>query len=229
MKSSAIVVAAIAAALVSGGGVAVAADLVCTAFSSGGTWHNVVVPAGASCTLNNSRVTGSVTVKEGGTLHVTTSSGLDTTIAGDIKGDGCDSINLENTGSSGRIVVGGNLTIQNITFTGFSGARGSQSCPPSSPQNVLVGGNVKCTDVAGGCVFDNVIISGHFECSGDTNGCELEFAAVGKNASLNNNSSATIVDNSEIGGDLKCNGNSPAATGGSNTVAGNKLGQCSGL
>src|SRR5206468_9112868 len=115
-----------------------------------------------------------VTVHAGANLLVTTSSGLDTTIAGDIKGEGCDSINLESTGSSGRIVVGGNLTIQNSTFTGFSGARGSQFCPPSPPQNVLIGGNVKCANVAGGCVFDYVIMRRNLKCSGNTNGCELD-------------------------------------------------------
>ena len=228
MKKPVIAVAGVATALFLASGAAVAADLVCTSFSTGGTWHNVVVPAGAFCTLNNSRVTGNVTVKEGGSLQVTAISG-DTTIAGDIKGDGCDSINLDGTGPSGRIVIGGNLTIQNVTFTGFSGATGNPSCPPSPPQNVLIGGNVKCDNVAGGCSFSYVIISGNLECSGNANGCGLASAAVGQNASINNNGSTTIVDNSEIGGDLKCSGNFGGVGGATNTIAGTKSGQCSGL
>ena len=227
MKRSVI---AVAAALFLASGVAVATDLVCTAPSSGGTWHNVVVPAGASCQLDNTRVTGKIDVHADANLLITTSLG-DTTVDGDIKGNGCDSIDLESTGLTGRIVVGGHLHIQNCTGTsGFSGARGSSFSPPVPPQTVLIGGDVKCNNNGDGCVFDYVIISGHLDCSGNSQGCTLQSDAVGKNANIDKNVDVgIIVNNTAIGGDLKCDGNSPGATGSSNTVAGKKLGQCSGL
>ena len=233
MRRSAIAIAAVAASLVLGTGVAVATDLVCTAPSSGGTWHNVVVPAGASCQLDNTRVTGKIEVKEGARLLINTSLG-DTTVAGDISGSGCDSIDLESTGLSGRIVVGGNLHIQNCTgASGFSGARGSSFCPPVPPQTVLIGGNVKCNNNGDACIFDYVIMTGHLDCSGNAGGCTLQSDAVGQDASINNNAFGfgdTEVRNSAFGGDVKCSGNNGGVTSSpTNTVAGNKTGQCSGI
>jgi hypothetical protein len=231
MKRSVIVVAAVAAALFLASGTTVATDLLCSNISSsGGTWRNVLVPAGTSCHLQQTRVTGSITVQAHANLLIDTLSG-DTTVNGDIKGDGCDSIDLESTGGTGRIVVGGNLTIQNCTgASGFSGARGNSSCPPIPPQTVLIGGNVKCSNNGDGCVFDYVIMSGTLDCSGNSQGCTLQSDAVGKSATINNNVDVgIIVNNSAIGGDLKCTGNSPGATGSTNTVAGTKSGQCSGL
>jgi hypothetical protein len=231
MKKSVIAVAAAAAALFLASGAAVAADLVCTHSESGGTWRNVLVPAGESCTLQDMRVTGSVTVQANGTLNIVALPGDTITINGDIKGYGCDSINLESTGagSPGRIVVGGNLTIQNCTGVSFSGARGSSFSPPVPPQNVLIGGSVKCSNNAANCVFDYIVISGNLDCSGNDGGCTLQSDAVGNNATINNNSSPPSVNNSIIGGDAKCAGNTGVVTGSGNTVAGARSGQCSAI
>jgi hypothetical protein len=219
VAAGALLVASVAAA---------ATDLVCTGPSSGGTWHNVLVPSGMSCTLDDTRVTGNVTVQAGGSFQVNTNSGMDTTIAGDIKGDGCDSIDLESTGLSGRIVVGGNVTIQNCTSNSFVGGRGSSFCPPNPPESLFIGGNVKCNNNPGGCVYDYTTIGGNFECSGNF-ACTLQTDAIGKNVTMNNNSSNGVsVDNTSIAGDVKCSGNS-SVSGSGNTIAGNKSGQCTGL
>jgi hypothetical protein len=225
MKRSVIAVAAVAAALFLASGVAVAADLVCTGVSSGGTWHNVTVPASASCTLENTRVTGNVTVQAGGSLEVTDSAG-DSTINGDIKADGCGFVELESTGLTHRIVVGGNVTIQNCTGGVFSGGQGDSSRLP--PGSILIGGNVKCNNNADGCVFDYFNISGNLECSGNDQGCTVNSNAIGKNVTINNNQGVgVIIDNSAIGGDVKCNWNSAQNAPTNNTIAGNKSGQCS--
>ena len=229
MKRSVFAVAAVAAALFLASGVAVATDLVCTTTSSGGTWHNVVVPAGASCTLENTRVTGNVTVQTGGTLVVTNTAG-DSTIAGDVKADGCNFVELESTSLTNRIVVGGNVTIQNCS-SGFNGGQGDSTRFP--PGSILIGGNVKCSNNTDGCVFDYFIISGNLDCSGNGGGCTLQSDAVGKNATINNNAFGfgdTEVRNSSIGGDVKCSGNNGGVTSSpTNTVAGTKSGQCSGI
>jgi hypothetical protein len=224
MKRSGIAVAAVAVALLLGTGAAAATDLVCTTTSSGGTWHNVVVPAGASCTLENTRVTGNVTVQTGGTLLVTDLAG-DSTIAGDVKADGCNFVELESS-LSNRIVVGGNVTIQNCS-SGFNGGQGDSSRVP--PGSILIGGNVKCSNNSDACVFDYFNISGNLECSGNGQGCVVNSNAIGKNVTINNNQGVgVVIDNSAIGGDVKCSGNAFAPTPVTpDTIAGTKSGQCS--
>ena len=198
--------------------------MTCTGTQIGGTFDNVVVPAGQHCTLDGVRVTGKVSVQAGAGLQVTNNSG-DSTIGGDIKADACDFVELESTSTSHRIVVGGHLSVQNCTGTSFSGGQGdSTRLPPSS---ILVGGDVKCNNNAGGCVFDYFAIGGNVTCSGNFD-CDLQSDSIGGNAVLNDNSGVGIaVRNSAIGGDLKCTGNASAVTGPPNTVAGTKSGQCS--
>lgn len=214
----------VGAFLVFAGSAQTTPNYVCTGFTSGATYGNVTVPAGASCTLDGVRVTGNVTVGTGADLLVSDSTG-DSTIAKNVTGNGCDSIDLESTGLSNRVAVGGNLTITNCTGFGFSGGRGSSFSPPVPPQTLLIGGNVKCDNDAGGCVFDYAILSKNLDCSGNFD-CELESDAVGGNVTIDNSTSDMRVDNSVIGGDLACSGNS-GPTGSGDTVAGNKSGDCS--
>jgi hypothetical protein len=92
---------------------------------------------------------------------------------------------------------------------------------------VLIGGNVKCDNNPGGCVFDYTAIGKSLDCSGNFE-CDLQSDAIGGDASLKNNS-GMFVRNSIIGGNLACSGNGSTATGPLNTVAGTKSGQCSGF
>src|SRR6185369_5277654 len=121
-----------------------------------------------------------------------------------------------------------NLTITNCTG-GFNGGRGSSFSPPTPPQTLMIGGNVKCSNnYPNECVFDYVFIGGNLECSGNF-GCTLQTDAIGKNVTINNNSGVGgSVNNSLIGGDVKCAGNSPGVVGSGSTVAGTKSGQCAG-
>ncbi len=219
------VLAVLGSLLPASGGARAAADFVCNGVFAGGTYNNVVVPAGGACSLDNTTILGNVTVKTGADFTVSTSSG-DSTIHGSVKGDACDSIDLESTGLNFRVVVGGDVTITNCTGFTFSGARGDSSGPP--PQSMLLGGNVKCDNNAGGCVFDYVIIGEKLECNGN-DGCTLNSSAVANNVTMNNNTGpGVIVDNSAIAGNLSCSGNA-FASGSPNTVSGTKSGQCSGL
>jgi hypothetical protein len=123
-------------------------------------------------------------------------------------------------------VVGGNVTIQNCTGISFSGSQGRQN---ETPATVLIGGNVKCDNNAGGCVFDYSVIGGNLECSGNFD-CDLQSDAIGKNLTINNSDGGgAFVDNSSIGGDVKCSGNTVGVASTPNTVAGTKSGQCSGI
>jgi hypothetical protein len=224
MKRSVIAVAVVAAALFLASGAAVATDFVCITTSSGGTWHNVVVPAGANCILENTRVTGNVTVQVGSSLQVTNFAG-DSTINGDVNADGCSFVELESTSLTHRIVVGGNVTIQNCS-SGFNGGQGDSS--RVRPGSILIGGNVKCSNNADGCVFDYFNISANLECSGNSFGCTVNSNAIGKNVTINNNQGVgVIIDNSAIGGDVKCSGNAFATAPTPDTIAGTNSGQCS--
>ena len=227
MKKSLIAVLMVVGALLPASGGARTADFNCTGFSTGGTFANVVVPAGQSCVLDHARVTGNVTVKTAASLSVTTTSG-DSTIAGKVTGNACDFIDLESTGASFRIVVGGDVNITNCTGSSFSGGRGS-SGPGTPPQSLLIGGNTKCSGNQDECVFDYAIIAGNLDCSGNF-GCTLQSDAIGNNVTANNNTGvgATIV-NGAIAGNLACSGNVPGATnsGTPNTVSGTRSGQCS--
>jgi hypothetical protein len=186
----------------------------------------VTVPAGASCYLDGVRVTDNVTVGTGATLEVANTTG-DSTIGGNVTGKDCGSIDLESTGGSNRVAVGGNLTVTSCNG-GFDGARGNSAQPPIPPQTMLIGGNVKCDGNPGGCVFDYTVLGKNLECSGNFN-CDLESNAIGGSVTLKGNSGTGIrVDNNIVGGNLACSGN-VATTGGGNTVAGTKSGQCSGF
>ena len=52
---------------------------------------------------------------------------------------------------------------------------------------------------------------------------------IGGDVTLKDNSGVTAITNNVIGGDLKCDDNTQAISAVTNTVAGAKLGQCSGF
>jgi hypothetical protein len=168
MKRSFIAVAALAAALFFPLHAAAGPAFMCNGTFSGATYQDVVVPAGKTCTLSDTKITGNVMVQTGGSFFVNTtppSGGADTTIAGNITGDHCGEIDLESTGlTMGRIVVGGSMQMTNCTGGGFDGGRGSSFSPPTPPPTLVIGGDVKCDNDSGGCIFDYAVIGGQFEC-----------------------------------------------------------------
>ena len=225
MKKALTAVVVLFGAFLAGSGVAqTASNYVCTTPTVGGTYQNVVVPAGASCSLDGTRVLGSVTVQTGATFGTTNNSG-DTTVAGNITGKNCSSILLESPNNSNRTAVGGDLNIVNCTDGSFNGAQGGVSAGP--PPNMLIGGNVKCDGNPAGCVFDYAVIGKSLECNGNFD-CDLESDAVGHNVTINDSTSSMFIFNSIIGGNLACSGNS-GPTGADDTVAGTESGQCTGF
>lgn len=174
----------------------------CTGPLSGAVNSNVVVPAGATCSLGNADVAGNVTVY--GTLFLDTSRirGNLTIVGGSLAGDNDDTLstidgNLTADASVGSsnvcgITIGGNLTVKNST-SGSSWAIGggaSDACEPADED----GENVK----------------------------------VGKNLTLENNLGAVSVGTAQtvtIAGNLSCSGNSPAPTVGVFTAR-KATGQC---
>jgi hypothetical protein len=231
-----------AAAVLMISGSALAADTICTGTldPAGSPYGNVVVPAGESCSIVGARVNGNVTVF--GSL-VVAALPSDTTISGDVKSkDGCGTVVIRGLGSTapepapsagiGRVVVGGNVTIDHCQ----EGSIGSGG--PGAPESaldgialgplVLIGKNLKCSNNAGRCTVDHVVIGGNVELSGNSGPVGASVSFVGGNVTANNNGGIDFFENA-IGGDLKCNGNASVLGFPNNTVAGNKQGQCAAL
>ena len=223
MRKSFIAIAAIAAALSLASQAAAFPNLVCTGAFSGATYHNVVVPTKATCTLSDTRVTGSVTVQAGGSFFVDQESTGKTTIAGSVTANQCGAVILESSGTTpGQIVIGGNLTITNCTSTvegQFDGGQGdaystSSPFPAAVPPTLVIGGSVKCdnNNIELGCQFDDAFIGGTFECSGNSGGCGLQAATISGNANLTGNG-ITEIENGSVGGSLDCANNSDCDVG----------------
>ena len=222
MKKTFIAGVAVAAALLVSSQVAFAASIQCTGFMIGTLDGDIVVPEGATCVLDIVSVSGNVTVQSGGSLQIDATS-LNSTIRGNIKGHGCYAISIGSASPFGRIVIGGDVTISDCIGPVAGSCRGDSSV--GGPAAILIGGNLKCTDNAGGCTVRACTVAGDFQCSGNSFACSATFNTVGGNATLNDNGGIDAIVNA-IGGNLKCNGNG-SVVGIANIVAGTKSGQCS--
>jgi hypothetical protein len=224
-RSLVILTALVCAMLIGPGNARTASDLTCSGLARFATYNNVVVPPNANCTLDAVRVLGNVTVKTNGSLMIRTMNG-DITVGGNVTGNGCNFMELEidsfNTGF--RIAIGGDFVATNCTGASFSGSQGS-SGPGTPPMNALIGGNVKCNNNSGGCVFDYTVVGKNVECTGNFD-CDMQSDAAGGDVTIKNSTSSMFVLNSIIGGDLACSGNS-GPTGSGDTVAGKQTGDCS--
>jgi hypothetical protein len=127
--------------------------------------------------------------------------------------------------------VGGNVQIQHCTVLS-----GYNTVPPLGA--VTISGNFACDHNSGGCIADLGSVRGNVEVNNNSNGsgrgADVRTNNVGGNVQVDDNSgsSATFVGANTIGGNLQCAGNTPSppgVSGGGNTVAGHKLGQCAGL
>jgi hypothetical protein len=204
---------------------------------------NLVVPAGAECSLNGTTVTGNVTVGKGAQLLIF--AGM---IYGNIHAHQCKSVFLT---SFGAISVGGNLQIQNCTGTGDNGysdtglpvtieVDGNFQCQHNTAACLAEGGtvlgNVQVNDNSEPAFIESAMIHGNLQVSGNEGGSTNPGAVVTGdtvmgNVQVNDNSGTddVAVANNVVHGNLQCASNTPGVIGGSNTVAGSKHGQCAGF
>src|SRR5262245_35043710 len=92
----------------------------CTGTLSGPVSGDVVVPPGASCTIEDAQISGNVNVQQDATLEITHSTGF-TTISGNVKGKNCASIKVTDEDGHRDIVIGGDLSgegCQTVSCTG---------------------------------------------------------------------------------------------------------------
>ncbi len=205
-----------------------AADTSCISTIGGTINGNLVVPAGANCTLNNVTVTGNVEVGKGASLSVEPVLGQMVTIGGTVQAARCNAVILN---SRGVISVGGNVQIENCT--GGIGIRGSGGGGSGGP--VTISGNFQCTGNSGNCSAIGGSVRGNVLVDDNTSvgkqGAVVAFNDIGGNVRVDNNVGDlnTDVSGNTIGGNLACAGNTPGVkTDPANTVGGNKQGQCAG-
>ena len=159
----------------------------------------LIVPAGVWCQLNNSSVTGGVSVAATGKLTAIGSS-----IGGAVTGNGAELV-LENSsaasysatkpvsefaGATSGLICGS--TVGSVLYTGA----------PTATKSFVLGGN-SCTNF--GLPTTNTIHG---------------------SVSVTNNQLPAEIFNNTIDGTLGCSGNVPAPTGGGNSAS-SKTGQCS--
>ena len=214
---------------------ALAASTPCTTTLTGAIAGDVVVPSGASCTLDDVTVTGDVIVQAGASLYVRSTT-THSAVRGDVKAHDCNVVGLGNgvpyvnpENPYGKVVIGGDVQITGCTGSPSSGCAGVQTGYPlvsPVPATVLIGGNFRCTENPSGCDITACTIGGNLQCSGNGGtGCIAAVSTIAGNATVNDNVFFQFTAN-EVAGDWKCNDNS-SGLGFFNIVAGTVSGQCS--
>ena len=229
MKTSMVVGIVVTAVLIAFSGVAFAGPppTPCSGFLAAGTYTAIVVLTGNSCRIGDdgagpTLIAGDVTVQAGADLIIGGSSG-DVVIHGSVKGlSGCDFVEVDHSGPSTTILIGGNLDIESCGDGNFNGCR-ALSVGTLPAGNTLIGGNMTCVKSTNGsqCVTDRCIIAGDLTCSGNSGGCVVPATTIGGNATLNNNSGGTSITASVVAGNVTVQNNSGGAAVTGNAISGN--------
>jgi hypothetical protein len=123
---------------------------------------------------------------------------------------------------------GGYMILNNVHVGSTLSAQGLNAVPPDGTPNRICSSTVSSNLTLKSNTVGVVV--------GDPNGCGANGGNhFGSNVTVSNNSVTSgfsdLVSNNFVHSNLSCSGNTPPTTGiaGSNTVTGNKQGQCSGL
>lgn len=139
---------------------AAAEEYVCTGSVGSVRLDNVFVPDGASCTLNRTRLNGSLVVGTGASLTATS-----VTVNGNIQAEGANSVVV-----NGSSTVGGSVQIVQGFSASVSRARingdllfDEQNGPLVAGSNTI-GGNLQAFKNTGGAKFNSNRIDGNMQC-----------------------------------------------------------------
>lgn len=180
-----------------------------------GTFANVFVPAGASCTLQGSTVNGNVLAREGSRLYVS-----DTRVAGNI--DGVEAAVVQVRGGS----LGGSIQIADGSSPGDLGAAVSGG-------TVLSQGNIQIIKMRTGHIriADVSLEKGNIKVEENStgSGLEVEGNSVAQNIQVfkNRGEGGKTVRHNRVGQVLQCKENAAPFVGGPNAAA-EAEGQCAG-
>ena len=178
-----------------------------------GTFDNVTVPVGATCTLRNSTVQGNLMALENARLYV-----FSTTVRGNIQGDKARIVQV----TGGR--VDGDIQIVQGTSPGALGASVTGG-------TVVTGGDIQIEKMSTGRVIvsDARVNNGNIQIVENNTSTRLEIVRnrTGGNMQVFKNRGAgqKIVRGNTVAQDLQCKENTHPFIGGPNT-AGDKEDQC---
>ncbi len=234
-------IAAIAITFVMIGPAQAAPATQCTGTITGGMTGSLVVPSGATCTLDGVTVNGNIRIMSGGALITD-----DSTINGNVRGDGARTVQLIDTD------VVGTGTTGNITLTGTTGkiVIGSEGCvvDPAVGNNITLIDNegniaicfmttgetikVQGTDDGRIGIHDNVV--GNSLLVQDNTGSRITLtnndvgSTGGGSINVDNNTTTLKLNltNNHTANALNCTGNVLAPTGSGNTADNGGHGQC---
>jgi hypothetical protein len=226
------------------------ADTTCTgALANTTIIDNVIVPAGASCTLTSVIVRGNVQVQPGAAALTVNGA----YILGNVQSQGA-AVTLTNNGALiepdltmvggavqvtggslwiGYATIGGDVQANNANFVviGLTSINGNVNIQNLAGFSPSFGTNFLCAST----------VRQNFQFQQSTVGATFLLGASGAlgcfgntilgNVQIQNNAGAVTVTNNVVIGDLQCGGNNvnTPPVGGANRVAGQESGQCSGL
>lgn len=124
---------------------------------------DLIVPDGASCILQGTRVVGSVTVGAGATLQASALS-----VTGDVLAQGAAVVTLNNNstvGGSVHLRQGGSATVDQVQVTGDLRLESNQSALAATRNRVS--GNFRAVDNQAGLIVRNNSVDGALQCSGN--------------------------------------------------------------
>ena len=137
-----------------------AADYSCTGVVDAQRYENLDVPAGASCTLNGTRVDGNITVGATAVLSATA-----VTVGGNIQADGAANVTVSNNstvGGSIQVKQGGSATVDLVRVTGDVQLESNLGALRVTSNTV--GGNVQVFQNRGGAAISDNRIDGNLQC-----------------------------------------------------------------
>ncbi len=194
-------------------------SVTCSSTINGGTLPNVIVPAGAICTIFNATINGNVLGEIDSKTFI-----VSTTINGNVEGNDAEMVQLINVIVNGNVGIAGGEVDDIAPFTFDYAICGTH-----------VTGNVSITGSGGdafvytspNCGSRTTQIDGNLRIEGNTARVRMIGIIVGRNASIVNNTSTTekTLINSAIGKHLSCSGNTEPLTVDSNTAQ-KLIGQC---
>lgn len=211
--------------------VPLAPDTNCTGTLGAGTVPGkLVVPAGATCTLNGTRVLGSVEVRANATLRATR-----ITVAGDLLGNQARLISV----TAGSHIAGHTSLAKGVTAT-FSGstAFGGIELSENSGRATLTSatitnGGAEITKNRGGATVHSNRVNENLLVEQNAAGVSVRSNTIGDNLAVHKNTGGTVIAGNRASDNIDCSDNAPAPTGSGNVAGadgnGAKTGQCAGL
>jgi hypothetical protein len=137
-----------------------AADATCTGSLGAQRFENLEVPAGATCTLNGTRVDGNIKVYNNATLLAS-----NVTVGGNIQADGAANVVVStNSTVDGSVQVkqGGGATVNQVRVNGDIQLESNRAALAVAFNRV--GGNVQVFQNSGGATINDNVIDGNLQC-----------------------------------------------------------------